>query len=81
MPAPRLVGTDAEEGAGLCPQTLITPLPPLWDAQGRRKGLGCFPQQLPVCQERLRAAAAGIAKPSPLPCLRLVFASVTRVQQ
>lgn len=71
-------------------QTLITPLSPLglsplWGAQGRRKGLGCTaahcsPRQHPLRQEK-RCAAAGIAKPSPVLCLSLVFASVTRVQQ
>lgn len=71
-------------------QPLTTPLPPaglspLWGEQGRRKGLGCisvrhFPRPLPLRQERHRAAA-GIAKHSPAPCLRLVFANVTRVQE
>lgn len=74
-----------------CPhQTLITPLTPprlglLWGTQGRKKGLGCIlarrsPQQLPLHQEKHRAAA-GIAKHSPALCLRLVFANVTRVQE
>lgn len=71
-------------------QILITPLPrlrlsPLWGAQGTRKGLGCTaaqcsPRQFPLRQEK-RCAAAGIAKPSPVLCLSLVFASVTRVQE
>lgn len=42
--------------------------------------LGAPPIQLLLRQER-RRTAAGIAKHSPAPCLRLVFANVTRVQE
>lgn len=88
--APIPVRSDAKEGAVPSPAEPHHPTPtsraqPVLGCTGQEEGAGehissVLPHHLPLCREKLRAAA-GIAKPSPALCLSLVFANVTRVQE